>query len=406
MNLIYIVVGIAISLLGLLFAFLQWFYPRHVGKDDHSTSSLHHSELISFTGQVPLPPTQTVPLGMIETSPTTDAKITQQLEQPIKEIGSIEPIRHILHYEDWGEKPHISQFYGRERELAELEQWIVSDRCRLAAVLGIGGIGKTALTAKLVEQIEGEFEYIFWRSLQNAPPIENMLKNCTQFLSDQQQIDLPEGLDSQIILLMQYLRDHRCLLVLDNMETILLAGSTAGQYREGYESYGRLIQRLAEGKHQSCLLLTSREKPKEVANFEGKTSPVRSLHLSGIGHSEGQEILRDKGLFGSDEAWSTLIHLYSGNPLALKLVSEPVRELFGGDVAGFLKRGEVLVGDVYDLLRKQFQRLSELERELMYWLAIEREAVSLNESGRGYCVFCRKNRFVRSSEIIEKTISN
>lgn len=37
---------------------------------------------------------------------------------------------------DWGEAPDVSSFYGRAAELATLEQWIVSDRCRLVALLG------------------------------------------------------------------------------------------------------------------------------------------------------------------------------------------------------------------------------------------------------------------------------
>ena len=226
---------------------------------------------------------------------------------------------------DWGEAPHTRQFYGREKELTELEQWIVDDRCQLVAVLGIGGIGKTTLAAKLAEQIKDEFEYVFWRSLQNAPPLETILKNCIQFLSNQQRIDLPNDINGQITLLIQHLQENRCLLVLDNLETILQSGNRAGEYREGYEGYGRLIQRIGEGKHQSCLLLTSREKAKEVAHLEGKTSPVRSLQLPGLGQLEGQEILKDKGLFGSDEAWADLIHTYTGNPLALKLAAEPIR---------------------------------------------------------------------------------
>ena len=32
--------------------------------------------------------------------------------------------------------------YGREKELTELGQWIVGDRCLLVAVLGMGDIGK------------------------------------------------------------------------------------------------------------------------------------------------------------------------------------------------------------------------------------------------------------------------
>ena len=32
----------------------------------------------------------------------------------------------------------------------------------------------------------------------------------------------------------------------------------------------QLLQRMGEGRHQSCLLVTSREKPKEVAPLEGE----------------------------------------------------------------------------------------------------------------------------------------
>jgi uncharacterized delta-60 repeat protein len=283
-----------------------------------------------------------------------------------------------IHKEDWGEAPHVPNFYGREKECTILEQWIVVDHCNLVALFGIGGIGKSSLAAKLTEQIKDSFEYVFWRSLQNAPPLESILKNCIQFLSNYQAIDLPEEIDSQIALLIQYLREHRCLLILDNVETILQAGSSTGHYKEGYEIYGRLIRLIGEAKHQSCLLLTSREKLKEIVQLEGRSSPVQSIELPGLEQQYGQELLRDKGLFGSEETLADMIRLYSGNPLALKLVSEPIHTVFGGDVASFLKQGRTILGDIRDPLDMQFTRLSELEREIIYWLAIEREAVSLD----------------------------
>lgn len=127
------------------------------------------------------------------------------------------------------------------------------------------------------------------------------------------------------------------------------------------------------------MILTSREKPKEFAPLEGETSPVRTLSLSGLGQTEGQKILQDKGLFGSEQEWTQLVEKYSGNPLALKLVAEPIRELFGGDIAVFMQQGEIIFGDTRNLLDQQFDRLSEQEKEIMYWLAIKRETISLED---------------------------
>jgi len=41
-----------------------------------------------------------------------------------------------------------------------------------------------------------------------------------------------------------------------------------GYMRAGYEGYGQLLRRVGESEHQSCLLLTSREKASEIVSLE------------------------------------------------------------------------------------------------------------------------------------------
>lgn len=269
---------------------------------------------------------------------------------------------------DWGEAIDVTVFYGRSAELSTLEQWI-EQRCRLVAVLGIGGIGKTALSVKLAEQIQDKFEYVIWRSLHNAPSLESLLASLIEFLSNQQETDLPDEIDRRILQLLNYLRCSRCLIVLDNAETILMQAE-----------YGELFKRIGESRHQSCLVLTSREKPKEVAALEGETFPVRSLQLSGLAIAEGREIFRGKGNFsGSESDWQTLIQSYAGNPLALKIVATTIHDLFDSNISNFISQGTVVFGDIQNLLDQQFSRLSKLEAEIMYWLAINREPVAITE---------------------------
>jgi WD40 repeat protein/transcriptional regulator with XRE-family HTH domain len=300
---------------------------------------------------------------------------------------------------DWGEAPDVSVFYGRSDELTTLEQWIVQDNCRLVVLLGMGGIGKTALAAKLAQQVQSGFEFVIWRSLRNAPPVEEILAELIQFLSNQHPPlvrggeggVLPTNLDGRILRLINYLRSSRCLLVLDNAESVLQAGdslrhsfaSRTGHYREGYEGYGELLKCVGETNHHSSLILTSREKPQGITALEGETLPVRCLQVTGLPEVQGLKIFSAKGSFtGSEDEWTSVISRYGGNPLALKIVASGVTDFFDSSISRFLeflKQGSFIFDDIRDLLERQFQRLSDIEQEIMYWLAINREPVLLEE---------------------------
>lgn len=294
--------------------------------------------------------------------------------------------------QDWGEAVDVPTFYGRTQELDTLKEWLVKDRCRLLALVGMAGIGKTALSIKLAQQLQDEFEYIIWRSLRHAPPIEDILVDIIYFLSDQQEKDLLKTTDIKVSQLLNCLRKHRCLIILDNFEAILSNDNKAGYYREEYEEYEQLIRHIGETHHQSCLVLTSREKPKEVALREG--IPIRSLQLAGLDELEGQHILKAKGIFGLEDELRKMIRIYGGNPLLLNMASTTIQNVFDCNVSDFLKQGIVIFNDIKDFFDSQFERLQPAEKEIMYLLAIEREPVSFQEL---------KDSFVSKVESMELT---
>ncbi len=306
-----------------------------------------------------------------QTRPTqrtsTDEAYTQQKDSR-KEIK-----------EDWGEAPIVAAFYGREYELNVLKQWVIADKNQIVALLGLGGVGKSTLAVVAAKNFLDEFEYVFWRSLQNAPAVDDILKGCLQFLSGREHSEVAGDFNGQVLLLIQLLQEHRCLLVLDNLEAVLERGEDGDdEYWERFTNYTILLRRIGEIKHNSCLLLTSREKPKEIALLEARAMPVNSLPLTGLETGDARKILAEKDMSGSEEEYEGLANFYRGHPLALRLVAKFIQEFFDGSITSFIKENELVPGDVHDLLSQHFAHLSEIEQEVLCWLAIEREAVSMS----------------------------
>jgi NACHT domain/Bacterial regulatory proteins, luxR family len=278
--------------------------------------------------------------------------------------------------QDWGGAPDASVFYGRGDELNTLQQWILEENCRLVALLGMAGIGKTTLSVKLAQDIQDKFDLVIWRSLRGISSLNHLLADLIQFFSKQANPNLSDRVDNNIFQLLECFRRDRCLVILDSFDAILSHGDFAGHYQDAHKDYSQLLKRIGQEPHQSCLILTSLEKPREIALLEGETFPVRSLQLEGLG-SAAKELLKAKGLC-AEQRWSTLIKLYRGNPLALKMVASTIQELFEGNVADFLDMSLTgIVQDIIFLVEQQFERLSPLEKNIMYWLTSEEEAMAL-----------------------------
>ncbi|MFN3983024.1 MAG: NACHT domain-containing protein, partial [Caldilinea sp.] len=278
---------------------------------------------------------------------------------------------------DWGEMRDVTGFCGRMAELAQLRRWVIEERYRLVAVIGIGGVGKTALIEQLTTELVNEFDAVIWRSLVNAPPIESILRECIHFLAGPSAAGF-DTIDEGIRRLVAALRTRRCLLILDNLETIFQSNAPSGQHRPGYEAYDQLISSIGERVHQSCLLLTSREASPELIRLETGAAPARILRLKGMKPADVHRLLHSRPIHGAEDAWTALTHHYEGNPLALLLTAYTIQELFAGNIARFLQEESTVFGDVRQTLDVQISRLSTLEREALDWLVVAREPIAVD----------------------------
>ncbi len=242
-------------------------------------------------------------------------------------------------YQDWGAAPPVSYFYGRTQALNTLKEWILQEKRNLILLLGQGGIGKTTLSIKLTKEIQNHFEYVIWRSLEASPTVEKIIADAIKLLSNQQETILPETLEEKITRLIHYLESSRCLLILDNAESILQSSNHIGEYREGYQGYGDLLKRIAQSSHQSCLLITSREKPEGIDQIARLIQTIRTLDLDGLNVEDGQKIFTENNgnFFGSEDEWKLVIENYEGIPFALEVVAVEIQDSLGGNLSRFVK---------------------------------------------------------------------
>jgi WD40 repeat protein len=248
------------------------------------------------------------------------------------------------------------------------------------------GTGKTELCLKIGKAIQSHFDYVKWLKVINPLPVNDVVKSWIKFLSNNQKTDFPDNLDELISLLLKYLREYRCLLYLDNIESLLVTRDRNIRFREEYQGYSDLFNRLGTVPHNSCILINGRLLPRELSNLSSNyQEKVRLLNLDGLEQEECRKLLKNiekKSELGMqflatniDIEQKKLIELYKGNPFALAIVGKHILEAFSGNISDFLEdtQNHLPNEEVEEILRWQFDRLGDNEQTICYWLTINRE---------------------------------
>ena len=270
---------------------------------------------------------------------------------------------------DLTKAPELNYNYGRTSEIATLKEWILENKTRLITVYGLSGIGKTALTLKLISEIKTEFDYIIYRSLDNLPQLITLKDELKDFFS-QSQNPLPEIID--------YFKSSRCLVIIDDVDNIFQFGNLAGQYLTEYKDYSKFFHKIATSSHQSCLILISSAKPPDIETLEIQNKHTKTLYLQGL-EEDAKAIFRDKGLKDKDK-WDELITLYQGHPGWLNIIILTIIEFFNGKVSLFLTdNDDLFLGDIEALLENHLERLSELENKVINWLSTQNEPIDISQ---------------------------
>ena len=307
------------------------------------------------------------------------------------------------------------QVIGREQEIQNLERWIFDETCRVAAVWGMAGIGKTTLVALGIWQWQSagwldsstkrQQAFESWIGVKLSSGV--LPWRCVESIFATLKIPLP-GISNKkndrdrnqlaIAHLMALLRERRYLIVLDGYEGVF-GTQRLGKYEEQFKDYDLLLQQLTTQPHRSCVLITSREKPRSLGVEQAMS--VRILRLRGLPHDAAKTLLKKKETFepvspsparlqpfgtalptaettaANETAIQDLIELYDGNPLWLKVAATTINESFNGDVIDFLARGKRIYDEQKSVLKSMFSRLDSAQQEVVGWLAINHEPATI-----------------------------
>jgi hypothetical protein len=229
-----------------------------------------------------------------------------------------------------------TRWVGRETLITSLIQKLQGD-CRVLSIVGITGIGKTSLAAKLIREPEilqllPELKTVSF--YQESPNFEVVAR---QVLGHQ--VARTEQLQTSVDAMVAELQLQPCLLVIDMIEEALEAdGKTGHQFKE--QAFTKFLDQVVKvDKMPSRIILTSQDQPPVMA--EGRYSQRSHTELlKGLHESEAKELFRVWDVRIHEDAdldyLKRIISVYEGHPLALKVIAGEIRdEPYQGDVQAY-----------------------------------------------------------------------
>lgn len=281
--------------------------------------------------------------------------------------------------------PPLTKFYGRRSELESLSYWIAREKKNLVFIQGMPGIGKTSLCLNLIEELKDGFKKVIFVSLRSYPDITELLTKVVSVFADEDISQLPdEPLPLIEYLTNNYIANERNLLILDDIHLALQECQVDGSFRTECSSYEALIRSFYKGNHNSCLILTGSEAIQQIRYYQYENpNGVEFLQLRGLDFESAKLIFN--GYFDSrisDQEQKCIVDHFQGNPLVLEQVRPYIEFNLGHNCNLFLKsikNGELSFSGLNDVLDRQLNRLSQMEKTIIYLLALYREPKTIEE---------------------------
>ncbi|MEP0856470.1 hypothetical protein [Trichocoleus sp. DQ-U1] len=255
-----------------------------------------------------------------------------------------------------------SWFVGRMDAIAHINDLIQYQEAKVIYIYGQGGQGKTALAHQYFQsqqlnylelQIGTDFNYV--------TQVESWVKRQLREKFNHQipEDDFLENLEQ----LKSEFQTQKLGILIDNFDTLL---NKDGKIHKNFQGYVELINRVLNEPHiQAITLITSRQNLNE-----SRLSFIETYSLPPLSLDAWKDFFTRFKIACDTPALDEIHKAYGGNALVMKVLCEPIREQYKGQLNEYWKQNRkfLLKGKIRDLISSQFDGLQQININAYYLL--------------------------------------
>lgn len=240
-----------------------------------------------------------------------------------------------------------AQVFGRDKELAVLNQAWQTPQVNILQLLAFGGVGKSALVNAWLAHLSKSNYHgakrvyawsFYWQG--SSSDIKSsgdfFIEHALNWFGDANAVEgTPWAKAGRLVKL---IRASKTLLILDGLEPLQHPpGKKAGQIDN--PAVALLVKELAFENPGLCLI-TSRIGVADLSSYEN--GRVRTKHVGHLSSESSILLLRTMGIFGSAEDFGKVTKYYSGHALSLSLLAGYLTAVHRGSISKYRELNSLL----------------------------------------------------------------